>query len=297
MSNTLSIGQELTLDHPSIKPFTVELVMVTPDLAEEWLGLNRLNRNQRKQAIARYARDIERGDWLLTGESIKFDWNGDLIDGQHRLEAVIAAQQGITLVVMRGLDPRVRDVLDVNIKRSGADALKFNGVDTYTTLIAAVARASTSWKKGIYKTSTSIDQSGSLAISNSEVVHWYERNPDINESVLLGKRVAKRLNATPTAAVFAVFMTYKVDPDAAIEFWTSIVDLRTDGVGDPRLAMADAFARVDSQHLTKVIPMQLSLLFRAWNAWRTGKSVKRFEIFGTRDNMNRVTGISIPEPK
>ena len=43
---------------------TVEIVDVTPQLAETWLSRNPKNRNLRGQVIASYARDMAAGNWM-----------------------------------------------------------------------------------------------------------------------------------------------------------------------------------------------------------------------------------------
>jgi predicted nucleic acid-binding Zn ribbon protein len=65
------------------------IVYVTPEMAERWLGHNKVNRNLRNRRVDQFARDMRSGRWQLTGEAIKFGKSGNLIDGQHRLWAVI----------------------------------------------------------------------------------------------------------------------------------------------------------------------------------------------------------------
>src|SRR5437870_5147015 len=63
---------------------------VGPELATRWLEGNVHNRKLREDVVARYARDMKAGRWLLTHEPIAFNKNGDtLVDGQHRLWAVV----------------------------------------------------------------------------------------------------------------------------------------------------------------------------------------------------------------
>ena len=63
---------------------TVEIVDVSPGLAESWLARNPNNRNLRKAVLDAYARDIA-GRWTLASETVTFDVHGHMRDGQHRL--------------------------------------------------------------------------------------------------------------------------------------------------------------------------------------------------------------------
>jgi hypothetical protein len=283
----------VTLDHPLNKKLTHELIEITPTLAEQWLGQNHGNRNQRGRKITAYARDILNGRWMTTGDTIKFDWNDRLIDGQHRLEAVVEARQTIVALVVRGLDPRVQDVLDVNARRSGSDVLQFNGIKHGTTLIAAVARISTAWDQGLLKRSTSM---GTAEMTNSEVLEWYFANQDVTNAVALASRVFKHINSTPSATAFAILLTERIDASDAIEFWMSIADMRTNGAGDPRNTLLKTFRRFEDQGTARTTALQLGVFFRAWNAWRENRTVQKFPAEAS-DGKGGVAGVTIPEPK
>ena len=59
-----------------------------------------------------YAADMKAGRWQLNGEAIKFDKNGHLLNGQHRLHAVVRADTTIQMLVISGLDPETRTTMD-----------------------------------------------------------------------------------------------------------------------------------------------------------------------------------------
>jgi hypothetical protein len=48
---------------------TVEIVDVSPEMAEQWLSRNSNNRNPRGEMIASNARDMTNGSWVLNGET------------------------------------------------------------------------------------------------------------------------------------------------------------------------------------------------------------------------------------
>lgn len=81
---------------------------ITPRIAKTMLSHNTGNRPLRKAVVQRYATDMENGDWQDNGDPIRFDTNGRLIDGQHRLEAVILSDTPIDAWVLRGLKPEHR---------------------------------------------------------------------------------------------------------------------------------------------------------------------------------------------
>lgn len=95
------------------------VVLVTPELASKWLDKNISNRNLRQRTINQYVDDMKNGKWSLVGDSITFDKNGILTNGQHRLYAIIKSNTSQYFNVMRGIEhnmnmdrPAMRSVSD-----------------------------------------------------------------------------------------------------------------------------------------------------------------------------------------
>lgn len=106
-----------------------EFMQVTPELAGKWLKRNVKNRRVKPKTIGGYAMDIRNGAWLTTHQGIAFDASGNLLDGQHRLLAIVAAKMPVVLVVSTewpvAMDPKhlTMDAVDRGITRSLADQL------------------------------------------------------------------------------------------------------------------------------------------------------------------------------
>ena len=66
-------------------------VLVTPPLAASWLKRNLCNRPVTQGAVLYLANEMKQGTWQHTHQGICFNKEGVLLDGQHRLHAVIVA--------------------------------------------------------------------------------------------------------------------------------------------------------------------------------------------------------------
>jgi len=282
----------VTLDHPINSRITHEMITITPEIASAWLGANHGNRNQRERKIESYGRDMLSGEWLTTGESIKFDWNGRMIDGQHRLEAVVATGVAITSLVVRGLDPRVQSVLDTNAKRSAADALGFAGVKIAAKDIAACARVGIAYEAGML---TSALDNLKVDVTNLEQIAWHDANPDIASAVALAQRVARPMGATVAGLGYAILVIERIDAAAAVEFFMSAAEFRTTGKGDPRKAMLDAFKSIRDSRRAPSAAESLAIVFRAWNAYRSHSRLQLIRS-GVSDGAGGVTGVTIIRP-
>lgn len=102
--------------------------LVTPELAADWLKANLKNRRLKEKTVDAYAMDVRNGAWLTTHQGIAFDEDGNLIDGQHRLQAIVRAKRAVLILVTTGW-PRVSekrktmDAVDRGVNRSLADQL------------------------------------------------------------------------------------------------------------------------------------------------------------------------------
>ena len=283
----------VTLEHPMHRGVTVQIETVTPEVAEQWLTANKDNRSQRPKAIAAYGRDMLTGEWLFTGESIKFDWNDRLIDGQHRLEAIVSTGATIQTLVVRNLDPKVQYVLDTAAKRTAGDALRFAGVSVQPKDIASIARVAITFEAGRLRNAL---DSAKVDVTHSEVLAWHHANPDVETAVVFTSRVWKKVGGTIAGLGFAVLTLMRIDAGDTIEFFESSAEFRTNGTGDPRKAMLDAFGKIRSERRTPTPAEQLAIVFRAWNSWREQKDLKIIRS-GATDGRGGITGVAIVEPK
>lgn len=273
----------------SVKP-SAEFVTVTPSLAQEWMGRNTKNRPKKNQKIAMYSRDIQAGNWFLTGEAIKFDWNGRVIDGQNRLLAIIDAGIPTDLLVVNGLDPEVQAVLDSGAPRSARDALNMKGFERSSDLAATVL-AHSLWGNGTFKHCMT-QTPGYARPTNYEVVEYVFDNQQLIDSVKMAKLVQRRVPLAIGALATAHEQISRVDADDAYEFFDRLRDGRTYGTGDPVLTLIDKAQHMRDNRERRWPSTCLYLIFRAWNAYRSGKNLSTFR-FG-----NDVSGWStIPEPK
>lgn len=128
------------------EPHTIKMT-VTPEMAEKWLSQNTHNRNIRRRQVDIYAADMRNGRWRFTGDGIKFAYNEVLLDGQHRLLAIVDADVPVEMTVTYNLDNDAQFVMDNGVKRTTGDALGLEGVPN-AALVAAITRALFSvWNK------------------------------------------------------------------------------------------------------------------------------------------------------
>lgn len=107
----------------------IEKIEITPEQAKSILRKNNSNRRLRVETVTRYAIDMSKGKWNeSTAECIKLASDGTLLDGQHRLHAIVEANVPIKLLVAYNVPKDVFNVIDTGVPRSGEDVLHVKGV-------------------------------------------------------------------------------------------------------------------------------------------------------------------------
>lgn len=130
---------------PRLAPVTpasrMELVTVDPAYAAELLSANENNRRVTKSLVQQYATTMRLGLWRNpTAEALAVDSDGNLIQGQHRLMALIDAGVTLQFWINFNADPEDYHVLDRGKKRSLGDVVSMEGVPSANNAVA-VARA------------------------------------------------------------------------------------------------------------------------------------------------------------
>lgn len=102
--------------------------LVTPEMAEAWLVGNGHNRRLVMARVRKYANDMARGRWALNPQPVVIADDGTLLDGQHRLHAVVESGLPVMMAVVHGAPRSMQDVLDQGKSRDPRDVLTLNGV-------------------------------------------------------------------------------------------------------------------------------------------------------------------------
>lgn len=102
---------------------TTDYVLVTPKQAMEWLDKSARNRTISQRRVSLYAAMMKRGDWYVTNAGIALNERDELIDGQHRLWAVVESETPTMMLVVRKVPHKAQIVLDQNLVRRAHDQI------------------------------------------------------------------------------------------------------------------------------------------------------------------------------
>lgn len=252
--------------------------VVTPEMASQYLGTMAGNRSLRKRAVNRYAREMIAGKWQVNGEAIKFGRSGRLIDGQHRLQAVIEAGMPVPMCVTRGLDDSAITTLDTGVGRNYTDTLVIRG-KTHSQHVAPIARWWYKYEQG--------SPTVGYTPTHQELDDVVDRHPYIIESSeFMHKLPIVRKRCIPGVQGFVhAYATEMWDRETADLYCYTL----NDGTGLTQRSPIFHLRRklVDEDSTRIEAERVLAFSIKAFNAFVTGKEV---------GNLTWATGGAKPEP-
>lgn len=255
----------------------MELIEVTPEMALDLLTRNTHNRTVRQSQVMQLADAMLSGKFLFNGEPIRIDHNNRIIDGQHRLYAIVESEVPQDLVIWYDLDPDVVHVTDTGIKRSFNDALKMQG-EKSVNQISGITTLYYFWQLGLrgqFLFTPNWDPKVVMPQIPDLLSFFNQHRDDILESNRVGGGIRRRVPVTSRTIGLVYLVLNQIDQADANEFLT-------------RLEMGDGLSQTDpiyvlrerlSLDASKVIhktptAVTLGLIFKAWNFWRDGQQVQ-----------------------
>lgn len=263
---------------------TAKVVEITPAKAKKYLGDMVNNRRLRAKHVAFLKQQMMSGDWILTNNAIAFNTEGQLMDGQHRLQAVLDSGKAFDFIVVSGLDEKAFDVIDTGKVRTAPDILSIEGFP-YAMEVSAIVRFTMQMRTGSYN-EAGAKGTGQVKNTNHQVLEaalqerekftrlaitakrWaYESGRLMPPSVWGGLSYFFEIHSRPKTEMFMDSLAYGVDikRDSPIHF------LRRELAGWKQSTLR--FRQRD----------QAAITIMAWNHYVTGRSMKRITWSPKRD--------------
>jgi hypothetical protein len=261
---------------------TVKIQTVTPAQAQKWLEGNVDNRSLREARVLQHSQVLQRGEWELTGDAIVFDADGTLLNGQHRLSAVVVTGIQARFVILRGVPAKAQEVFDSGLSRTLGDQLQRRGVPYYTYVSSALF-----WLHRLaYAEQTGIAHYAepSQRPSFRQLLALYEHNKElVDEAPKIGKHVNNlKVRAGATLALYHRLKEIddsNIDEEVDLFFqkWLTGEDLKAnDAIYRLREWTLDDAAK---RHTRGRAPdyRYAAYVLTAWNKWRDGEPIRQLK--------------------
>lgn len=130
----------------SMAGVTAEVVILTPEKAQYYLDHVSVRRTIYKTTVNTYAKEMERNNWQLNGESIVISDKGNLLNGRHRCSASVKTGLPFVTIIVYGIDEDTFYTIDAGKSRTDKDLI-YKDV-TYPTEYASALRLFAIHSKG-----------------------------------------------------------------------------------------------------------------------------------------------------
>jgi len=155
-------------------------------------------------------------EFLVTGESIIIGSDGKLYDGQHRCHVALAGGHSLIAFVVRGVDPKVFDLMGTGKPRTGADVIGMSDANS-TQLSAGLGWL---WRYDRKAMLLGIKSSG---LTNRRLRNLLRRNPGMRDSVgeLVNSKWQRDIGLRAGHATLH-YLYSKIDAEKMAEFWEAM---------------------------------------------------------------------------
>ena len=238
---------------------------ITPAIAREMLQYNTRNRPLSRGGVSRWVREMAAGNWEDSLTTLIFSDKGQLLDGQHRLHAIVQSNTTVNKALVRfGLPASSFDKIDVGSKRSNGDVFAIHGVSDPIIMASA-----TKW---IYLYGTEGRMSStSMSPANLDrgtLYNLFTEATDLPLSGAVANLFRKNRVPTPSIAAAAHYLFSKNNREASDIFMRKVAT----GVGfsslrDPAWKVREKLTR--EKLSTRDV---MALMINGWNAHRSNKT-------------------------
>lgn len=250
---------------------THEIQVVTPELAKQYLALNTENRPLRAPYAMSLAKAMTDGDWTFTPDPICFRANdGVLMNGQHRLHAIVSSERPQAMLVLWGLSEEAWARMDRGAKRTSGDEFARRGFLNGNHTAAATRLL---WR---YKNE---EWGKDLSLSDDRLIEFYEKHSELMDTHGLARRISLDVPLSPAVGTVALYLSRQADLAPGGVHLAEWEDEVVEGLGlleagSPSLQFRRQLQRRKSNNIKTSQRDALGLYAKAFRSWARGEQVK-----------------------
>lgn len=270
---------------------SVSMVYITPEIAKHYLSFNTKNRKKSEKGIKFLVNQMEKGSFIENGESIVFDKNMQLTDGQHRLMAIIKSGKSYHIPVVKGVAVKSMATYDTGKNRSAGDVLSLNGFKQSTKISAFIKIIYKYLDKGS-RTAKTGSTNRTETLTNQQILEyckdnyiWISRiNTNINS--IYKKSTLKVLSVT-NLSLIAYMLGGKNPSDDVYTFIKHISGvLKTEDTATSYLYTKLYNSKIKKEPLS--FYWTLGMAIKAWNYFIDGNPSVRYYKFNVQQELPKI---------
>lgn len=247
---------------------------ITRERAMEYLMLNRNNRNINKDIVSFYASQMSKGEWKLTHQGIAISEDGTrLIDGQHRLMAIVKADVPVAIMVSYGVADDIFSVVDTGKVRNAGDVMSIANINNSSAMAASVKKSMKLRRGNSLGSSSKM-----LKISNTNILNEYNNNSKLyDEANIVGRKCytkTRLLTHTDISAYIIHLIKDKLhDKTKVYSFFNELFTIEKTTNNSINI-LRDKIINSSLSNMRMKPSAKQSYIAATWNAYIIGKELK-----------------------
>jgi hypothetical protein len=217
--------------------------------------------------VKRIAAQILADKWKFNGDTIKISVDNEVLDGQHRLWAIIEAKTAVETILVRGIERDAFSTIDtLRRPRSGGDVIALNGTIRYRNIISSALQWLWRWQHGCLEDY----KNPKFRVENSDIETYFAAHPQIVRAI---ERAAKlRSIANPALVGFFYYILTNRNEQLAECMMETLENPAGVSVTDPFFKLRVYF--LEDSHKRKDALYTIALMIKASNASYRGQKVQ-----------------------
>lgn len=240
---------------------TVYLAEITLEAATVLYERRNTNRSIRLFQLNKIKRALEKRRWEINGETIIFDADGRLIEGQHRIKGVLETGVPLWSLVVVGIDRERFKTMGQGAKRTAGDILGIRGVKNSRSLAAAL--------RWVYRYHNNMMMNPHPNITDDELADTLPDHPEIVDSLPFGVRA--HTVAAPGLCTALHYLCRKRDLALANHFFWAFATGENLDTGDPILILRNRLLQGLSKKHSRLLlrdEQKAPMIVKTWNILR-----------------------------
>jgi hypothetical protein len=268
---------------------------ITPEKATQYLSTSKGNRPINNVYVRSYADTMRRGAWMLNGVPIIFDAEGHLLDGHHRLHAVVAAGIPVKFDVVRGAPEEAFTTYDVGRHRTLGQLIAMQNIKHYNMIGSIVNANETLMANGRIHANNARMSGVKRTLSDSYETFNRDRTGYMEvASYICRLQDSIRIIPASWAGGLYYYLTHTggYEPDEVKPFFDCLFDLNATEPFQACLLRNAIVKQGVGSDKRKKKPLEVETLWayivKAWNAYVKGSEIKILKYDESREDLPKL---------
>lgn len=246
-------------------------VEITPEIAELWIKRNKNIRKLQLSKVALFKQCMTDDKWDYNGETLKFNSQGELVDGQNRLQACIESGKPFKTSVVYGIESA--NNVDRGKTRQVGQIIQSLGIAYDSRTASAMSNFLHAYNITNQKSFSKPGIEGAQLILDDALEFVQDNIEDLNHSMSVTWKAKQLFNKTALHAALHYLFTKLAGGVLADQFYSGLISGTGLDSNSPIYLLREKLLKERASGRQPNVNPYAGLIIKGWNAFITGRGV------------------------